>query len=107
VPLKRLLHGRLNQGHLLLVWIVVFTCLVFFGMYTNRKLGQQGRQAREGLCALKHDVELRVDGAREFLKGNPNGVPGIPASVIRTSLKNQEATLRALHRLHCNQEGAR
>jgi hypothetical protein len=81
--------------HLLLAWIVVFTIAVGYSV-------RPGPEAHDGLCALKQDLIVRVESSRDFLVEHPKGIPGIPASVIRNGIKNQEATLRSLAHLHCN-----
>jgi hypothetical protein len=50
---------------------------------------------------LKADLQTRIDQGHRFLSTHPNGIPGIPASVLRQSIHNQEATLSALHSLDC------
>lgn len=67
----------------------------------NRRLGRDGRQAHEALCALKADLGVRIDAGHAFLNDNPNGIPGIPAKTIEASIRNQEATLDALRVLTC------
>lgn len=80
-----------------------FVVLTFMGwqIRSNRHLAAQGREARQGLCALKNDLKVRANASRAFLRTHPNGIPGIPADVLRQSIRNQEATLRALERTRC------
>lgn len=85
----------------LLAWIVVFTGLTFYGMDGNRTRAAEGQEAHESLCALHADLERRLVLGREFLADNPDGIPGITAATLRSSIKNQEATLDALSRLDC------
>lgn len=53
------------------------------------------------LCALRHDLEQRVDSSAAFLRTHPNGVPGISARVIQDGISNQERTIKALSVLSC------
>lgn len=53
------------------------------------------------LCALRTDLQTRVQSSRDFLRSNPNGIPGIPVSVIQDSIVNQESSIRALSSLSC------
>jgi predicted negative regulator of RcsB-dependent stress response len=66
-----------------------------------RQLAIEGRQAHDGLCAQKHGYERQLKAARDYLRENPNGAPGIPASAIRNSIRSQEATLKSLKPFHC------
>lgn len=91
----------MTRRRLLVAWIVVFTILVAFAISQNRKLGEQGREAHDALCVFKGDIEQRAQASRDFLADNPDGLPGIPASVIRTSLANQQKTVDSLRTLDC------
>lgn len=68
---------------------------------TNRHLTRDGKQAHDALCVFKADLGQRVNASREFLTTHPQGIPGIPAAVIRTSVMNQQATLDSLSALTC------
>jgi hypothetical protein len=53
------------------------------------------------LCTLRSDLEARVTGARQFLADHPQGVAGISALVLKTSIDNQQRTIDALASLEC------
>jgi hypothetical protein len=53
------------------------------------------------LCALRGDLEKRVESSRTFLIEHPEGIPGIPAQTIRQGLVNQQHTIQALSSLSC------
>lgn len=55
----------------------------------------------DALCALRADLERRVEGSEKFLKEHPNGIKGISRATILTGIKNQEATIKALNSLSC------
>lgn len=55
----------------------------------------------EALCAIRHDAERRVAFGEEFLKENPNGIPGISADSLRRSTANSKQTVRSLSNLSC------
>lgn len=65
----------------------------------------QGRQAHQGLCALKLNYQQRVRDGDAFLQSHPNGIADIPAAVIRNSLDNQRQTVAALAVIDCTKEG--
>lgn len=59
-----------------------------------------GRQAHAALCVYAQDLGERItDGrtkikqSKAFLVKNPNGIFGIPASVLRASITSQEITV--------------
>jgi hypothetical protein len=60
----------------------------------------KGREAHTGLCALRNDLVKRESDLRRsihstnfFLRKNPDGIPGIPVTLIKAGLKNSKATL--------------
>lgn len=56
---------------------------------------------RTALCGLRHDLEQRVAGGERFLREHPNGIPGIPAGTLRTSINGQVRTIMVLGVLDC------
>lgn len=107
----RRLRARLGvTGSFAIVVLVAFAVLLVMGWQIratrhlavqNRQLAVQGKEAHDGLCALKRDYEQRIEASLKFLRENPKGIPGIPASLIRNTVRNQQATLDALARLRC------
>lgn len=65
------------------------------------KANSQATEARGSLCALRGDVERRVQSGTDFLREHPAGIPGISAATIKTNIANQQSTIRALSRLDC------
>lgn len=78
------------------------SCLLSAVLFT-RVDEQVDRNARSSvaLCALREDLQLRVDGAEKFLAEHPDGLPGIPAKTIRDGAENQQRTISTLHVLKC------
>lgn len=89
------------RWRLLAVWVTVFTVATGWALREQREQSKSGRDAKIVLCALKHDLSLRIDSGVSFLKTHPEGLPGVPASTIRNSLRNQQQTLAALGVLRC------
>lgn len=58
--------------------------------------------ARSSLCALRADLETRTEDSKEFLKKNPEGIPGISRATIQQGIENQERTVEALSSLPCS-----
>jgi hypothetical protein len=56
---------------------------------------------KQALCQLRLNLETRVAGAREFLRDNPKGIPGITPALIKRSIAEQELTIKALADLNC------
>lgn len=67
----------------------------------NQELAKQGKQAHDGLCAFKGAEQKRLQTSRQFLRDNPNGIPGIPPSVIFNSISNSEQTVKSLEEIQC------
>lgn len=95
--MKRLQDLQTITFLMLLVGLVILLVQVD----TNRRLSREGRQAHGALCVFKADLARRAAGGRDFLAAHPNGIPGIPAGVIRASVINQQATLDSLKSLTC------
>ena len=87
-----------------LITTLVVTAVFIFGAWQtleNRELARDGDEAHDALCVLKLDLERRVGTSRQFLKDNPQGIPGIPPQVIRNGIRNQQATIDSLDKLDC------
>jgi hypothetical protein len=65
------------------------------------RVTQQLQGTTLALCALRDDVERRVQSSQNFLAEHPNGIPGIPARTLRDSINNQQRTIDALSILKC------
>lgn len=61
----------------------------------------QASQTTDALCALRRDMQVRVESSLTFLRDHPNGIPGINAQTIRTGVENQVRTIRALSSIDC------
>lgn len=85
-------------------WMIAFTVVVFWMYIQNRDRSNEGKQAKEAFCIFKHDLIIRARTTEAFLKENPKGIPGIPVSVLRTSLANQQATINSLKTLKCPED---
>jgi hypothetical protein len=53
------------------------------------------------LCAQRHALDVQIGSSEQFLKENPNGIPGISASVIQRGLTNSKRTRKTLDILDC------
>lgn len=76
--------------------IVLFVVVVGGGAYLLTNKTDEGSETHEAICALTADLERRTELSRNFLRDNPHGTPGIPASTIRESVSNQERTISVL-----------
>ena len=77
------------------------TILVVLSLVQIKQTRDYSAETQDPLCALRGDLEQRVEGSREFLRKYPEGLLGIPASAIRISLEGQERTVRVLDSLSC------
>lgn len=75
-------------------------CLVLLGG-TNAYTYRNSARTTHALCALRHDLEIRVSSGEAFLKDHPHGIPGISAKQIKDGLRNQKRTIEALSGLSC------
>jgi len=84
--------------HQALIGFIVSLVLIFG---TVAYVARESARTTHALCALRHDLEIRVSSGESFLKDHPNGIPGIPAKQIRDGIENQKRTIKALSALSC------
>lgn len=84
-----------------LLYCLCFISLTLIGYFawTGR---QDAQQTHGALCTFRQDLVNRVEGAQTFLISHPKGFAGVPADVIRQSIKNQLATIKSLDNLSCD-----
>jgi len=81
--------------------MVIFALLGFtvagsvYYVYTTSQTNQ------DALCAIRHDSERRVILGEEFLRENPNGIPGVSVESLRRSINNAKETVKSLSSLNC------
>jgi hypothetical protein len=81
--------------------LVMVLVVVMSAVWVLVDTTQKGSQTHDAVCIFRADLERRAEDGRTFLKNNPDGIPGIPAAVIQTSIDNQERTIAALASLDC------
>jgi hypothetical protein len=92
----------LNRIAIATVVLYVLLCVAGVAVYLQIRISvRENETARKGLCALRADLGRRQLSSLEFLKAHPNGIPGIPASVIRNGVDNTAQTLEALQVVKC------
>lgn len=80
---------------------LALTLLVILGTVQIKENRDHNDETRRALCALRGDLEQRIQGSREFLTTHPGGAFGVPASTIRVSVEGQERTVAVLGFLEC------
>lgn len=86
---------------------ITYRALIFFAItfvVTTAfvvQLIRQNSQANAALCTFRGDLQQRAIGAQDFLREHPDGIPGISAKALRTSIDNQRRTVDALASLDC------
>lgn len=93
---------------LMISTVVVYLALAGLGTFGWLISTEQRNDIREvatstntALCALRGDLEQRIANAEQFLKDNPDGIPGLSAEAIQTSIDGQQRTVDALGILQC------
>lgn len=62
----------------------------------------RGLRTEQALCALRSDVERRIQASSDFLAVHPEGLPGlISPAELRKSQADQQRTVVALSGLKC------
>jgi hypothetical protein len=88
--------------------VVLFVALVALSVYAWRDsaakrhdLQQEEARTNAALCTLRVDLEQRAKASADYLAEHPEGLPGIPASIIKSNLTGQRRTIAALSGLKC------
>lgn len=95
-------HRPKNAGRYVGPYLIVaLTVLLVLSPIAIKNVHDYTAETQQALCALREDIERRVEGSREFLRDHPEGIAGISASAIRVSLEGQERTVMVLASLDC------
>lgn len=89
---------------LFLALAAVFGYAFIQANHARAELEVVARTTASALCSLRADLERRVQTSKDFLEENPDGIPGLPAEVIKEGIENQQRTIEALAILHCPPE---
>jgi hypothetical protein len=89
--------GFIKREWPVIAWAISFVALAVVILQVNALAAR----TTDSLCALRSDLERRVETSRQFLEENPHGIPGITPAYLRTSIENQERTVEALSDLDC------
>lgn len=82
--------------------LIIFAVLGITVSATAYFTWETAKESKDGLCAIRHDSERRVSLGEQFLKENPNGIPGISTDSLRRSVNNAKETVESLSSLHCS-----
>lgn len=55
----------------------------------------------DALCALRNDLQERVDNSEAFIEKHPNGFAGISPREIKDGINGQKRTIKALSGISC------
>lgn len=95
----------LNIGKEIRRWLQLLTVLTVLVALVVGGVGVwtfvQNRQNTTALCSIRDDAQRRVDLNRDFLKTNPQGIPGIPPAQIELQIRNSIQTVDSLSKVGC------
>jgi len=80
---------------------VVTTAGLLEAFQHRAELQHVAEQTIGALCTFRADLSERAEAAQDFLQENPDGIPGLSAKAIQTSIDNQLRTLDSLSGLPC------
>ena len=108
LALRALVWARtVGLGYLALVAVLTFALWWIYDtrgdqLRATNELAEQNRLASVALCALRVDLERRVENTNALLEEFPMGdIYGIPRAAIVSSRNNQQETIEALKPLQC------
>lgn len=99
--LRAILRELRRQRVALIVLAVTIIAGGTIGYLDLRGKAADAALNRTALCALRGDLEARVDQGRDFLVKHPAGAFGFTPEAIQKSIADQERTIRALRPLPC------
>ena len=93
--------------------VIVYVCIAYailavgtiLGLYQGYKVSEANTTARLALCDIEQEYRKRIQRSLNFLKANPDGIPGIDALLIRNSIRDNRAVLKGLETIHCDEIG--
>lgn len=68
----------------------------------NQNRLREAEQTHMALCLLRGNLKDRVAQSEAFLEANPEGIPGIPVSLIEMGINRDKETLGSLNLLNCS-----
>jgi hypothetical protein len=97
---------RITVDAIGLVIVAALALLIYRGQVVQSRLVRQGKEAHDYLCYQKvYGIPGRINSSLQYLRdvqtGTRKPVPGITFTDIQNAIERDEATLRALHRIHC------
>ena len=97
-------HSRRNYAVVVLSVLVAMVLVigsVIAIVEAETSSSDRSTSTKTALCALRADVQSRVDQGEALLAAHPNGFAGIPAKTIKSSTDNSKRTVKALSSLNC------
>lgn len=111
MPLRNLPARMIWIIMLLLSALAVAACaslvLAVSVMHSNQTqllaLVKQGKEAHDGVCALRHNLEVEVQASVDYLVKHPEGAPalGLTRADILRSIDRERKTIESLRSVHC------
>lgn len=99
---------RFQARATLLLYLIVFLFIGYVwrdGHSTSAKIARESARTLSALCSFRADLDQRVSGSQQFLRDNPNGIPGVSKTVIENGILNEQLTIQSLASLKCPQKG--
>lgn len=96
---------RTHWVGILLILAAACAALSLVGAFVVRaQVAAENGKANIALCALRADLERRVEASEDFLDAHPEGFAGITAAQIRMGVQNSKRTIEALSILDCKED---
>ena len=91
---------------LLFAVLLILAWALYRGFSIQTKFAEEGKEAHDYLCyqkvvAIPKRIQSSLDYLTDVQTGVRTPIPGITFNDIQNSIERDEATLRALSRVHC------
>lgn len=81
--------------------VIVAAGVLALGVQAYNQI-ELNNSTREALCAQRASERESLEGSIAFLRKNPQGIPGIPAQLIKDGQARSRRLLTALDKVHCD-----
>lgn len=92
----------IKQIKKLLRYIAIATVILYIVVIgVAFKTYSDSAEVHDSLCTFRADLQQRVETTEGYLEEHPEGIAGVPAATLKTSISNQKQTILALNTLNC------
>lgn len=95
------IDNRLRRffSKIVVIFAIFGMCVAATAYYTSKV----SAESHSGVCAIKGESVKRAALGDQFLKDNPDGIPGVSIDSLKRSTNNAKQTVKALENVECSE----